>query len=705
MQEISNTARSNLVGGITPQSTGFIVKEWEGVLFKNITSTVSGRVVIEKLVNGDVTRREIVEVKVNPNNPDTFVFVENGRAVEACVQNDTANPRTLTQEILAFDNSDIVSQYITESFYTQLTQRFHEKIDKVSILTTEPTLSATDDQVVSAKRTWSILWAGLNTLATGAKNIVWSLNELYNRLVSTEPTPSSTDQEITSAKRMWTMMWWATASLVTGSKTLVGGINENYKKSLKLYQIDSTTDTFVDTPWDDIVDPYDIADSLTFLSPPNTVGDYGIVLNDATSINVYKSTDWINWTFVDSKDISHNVSFRCGRNGSLNYWRNNSWYGYTQWVDLNDYYTKGQTQTLITQNINDNYFSSFWLRIPADVEITLMTNAIARGTFDVNQFLQRKSPSDTNWIRYLWHTVGGYKNITMSAWVMAWCKLLSNVDYFLDTSEVWLWNLAPFKKDSTWATEEWDIFFENGTYYKIVGWETIDINSELHPDFASKTLLVGLSGTWNQLKKITLYVYNSPSISYLGTWDFTDGGNAGSFSLYWSSVKIRCFFWYTNWSNTSKSISDGEKTVQYTYDVWMAKSYRLNINGIYEVIAGFGDGKAEFTDVVITARIEFMSNDVVVDFVEQDYSIANYSWNITGYNRDTKRWNVVFGNIIKRNVIDFEKVRYSFTKKSGTMTFSLPNSNWNKWIISTYNFYVHNTGSATGNIGGLVVWY
>gem|GEM_PF-6243135 len=57
----------------------------------------------------------------------------------------------------------------------------------------------------------------------------------------------------------------------------------------------------------------------------------------------------------------------------------------------------------------------------------------------------------------------------------------------------------------------------------------------------------------------------------------------------------------------------------------MAKSYRLNINGIYEVIAGFGDGKAEFTDVVITARIEFMSNDVVVDFVEQDYSIANYS--------------------------------------------------------------------------------
>gem|GEM_PF-4383767 len=127
------------------------------MLFKNITSTVSGRVVIEKLVNGDVTRREIVEVKVNPNNPDTFVFVENGRAVEACVQNDTANPRTLTQEILAFDNSDIVSQYITESFYTQLTQRFHEKIDKVSILTTEPTLSATDDQVVSAKRTWSIL--------------------------------------------------------------------------------------------------------------------------------------------------------------------------------------------------------------------------------------------------------------------------------------------------------------------------------------------------------------------------------------------------------------------------------------------------------------------------------------------------------------------------------------------------------------------
>jgi hypothetical protein len=74
------------------------------------------------------------------------------------------------------------------------------------ILTSEPSSSVTDSQVVSAKRVWSMFGAALSTLATTAKTVVGAINELVSSVAAkyTKPTTGIpvSDLNLTTAQQL-----------------------------------------------------------------------------------------------------------------------------------------------------------------------------------------------------------------------------------------------------------------------------------------------------------------------------------------------------------------------------------------------------------------------------------------------------------------------------------------------------------------------
>ena len=99
----ANNIVSYLVSAISSSSTSIIVNDWS--IFP---SSFPYLLTIEQQLNGETVTREIVKVTAKSGSTLT---VE--RAVESCISDDTANPKTYSQVAHSFDANAIVSLEMT----------------------------------------------------------------------------------------------------------------------------------------------------------------------------------------------------------------------------------------------------------------------------------------------------------------------------------------------------------------------------------------------------------------------------------------------------------------------------------------------------------------------------------------------------------------------------------------------------------------
>jgi hypothetical protein len=307
MKKLSNTARSFLYWWLTPQSTVFMCREWEGDIFTEITGEKEWIVRVEHWINWVVNKREPILVT---RNWDDFSIVE--RACQECVQNDTANPRKRTTEILGFSNWDSITQYIWEDLFQDLEEKFNSldeiiednyedlndnKVDKTSIKSTEPTENSTNEELTSAQRLWLMMWYSLSDLVTYEKNLVWAINETYNRQV-----------------------WF-----------------------FKYQQIDPVNEILVPNWWDWCVNAFSLADNSGFLESPTEVWQYWLTLKNWENISLYKANSSLAWVYVKDLAVSNWFLFSEDFDNTPKYWLGWSWKEFWATIDMTQYYTKSQT--------------------------------------------------------------------------------------------------------------------------------------------------------------------------------------------------------------------------------------------------------------------------------------------------------------------------------------------------------------------------
>lgn len=99
----ANNVTSSLVSSISWSTTTIIVNDWN--IFP---STFPYMLTIEQKLNWQTVVREIVKVTARTWNTMTVV-----RAVESCVSDDTASPKTLTQVAHNFNANALVSLNMT----------------------------------------------------------------------------------------------------------------------------------------------------------------------------------------------------------------------------------------------------------------------------------------------------------------------------------------------------------------------------------------------------------------------------------------------------------------------------------------------------------------------------------------------------------------------------------------------------------------
>lgn len=132
MQKKVNNAESTLAWNLqASNTTSFIIKTWEGDSF---WTEFPLDITLEQYSWNTVVKREIIRVW----SRSWDVFNIDSRAVQACVQNDSANPKTRTQDALSFDSWDRVFVWFTEDDINFI-------IDELS--TNIPDTYATKDEV------------------------------------------------------------------------------------------------------------------------------------------------------------------------------------------------------------------------------------------------------------------------------------------------------------------------------------------------------------------------------------------------------------------------------------------------------------------------------------------------------------------------------------------------------------------------------
>lgn len=101
--ETANNVSSYLVSAISSSSTSMIVNDWW--IFPSSFPYV---LTIEQQMNGKTVVREIVKATAVSWN---IITIE--RAVEPCVSDDTANPKTISQVAHSFEANSVVSLSMT----------------------------------------------------------------------------------------------------------------------------------------------------------------------------------------------------------------------------------------------------------------------------------------------------------------------------------------------------------------------------------------------------------------------------------------------------------------------------------------------------------------------------------------------------------------------------------------------------------------
>jgi len=101
--ETANNVSSYLVSAISSNSTSVIVND--GWIFP---SSFPYMITIEQQLNGQTVTREIAKVTARSGNTLTIE-----RAVEYCVGDDTANPKTLSKVAHSFEANSVVALTMT----------------------------------------------------------------------------------------------------------------------------------------------------------------------------------------------------------------------------------------------------------------------------------------------------------------------------------------------------------------------------------------------------------------------------------------------------------------------------------------------------------------------------------------------------------------------------------------------------------------
>jgi len=160
MDNIKQTARSELIWELTSSWTNFVVKSWEWDIF-----STSWEAFLEHFENWVCTKREAVSFT---RNWDTFVITQ--RASQACVQNDSATPKTRTQESYSFEAGDIVTEYFSEKHIEQLNNEISSKADDNKVL------HKTWNETATWKKTFEEIETTWNTTIGWDTQIDWDLN-------------------------------------------------------------------------------------------------------------------------------------------------------------------------------------------------------------------------------------------------------------------------------------------------------------------------------------------------------------------------------------------------------------------------------------------------------------------------------------------------------------------------------------------------
>lgn len=119
---MSNNVVSYLVSSISSNSTTMIVND--GGIFP---STFPYLLTIEQDLNWQTVVREIVEVTAK--NWDTLSI---NRAVEPCISDDTATPKTMTQIAHAFEANSVVSLSMTAWTLKDVQDEIDDQSNRIS---------------------------------------------------------------------------------------------------------------------------------------------------------------------------------------------------------------------------------------------------------------------------------------------------------------------------------------------------------------------------------------------------------------------------------------------------------------------------------------------------------------------------------------------------------------------------------------------
>lgn len=199
-----NNAETTAKVGFWSLATTIILNDWEWDLFPASNFIITA----EKFNAADqVIKREIIEITSRTGD----VLTISARWFEACVQDETQNPKTLTSNALEFDSGDKISQYLTNldvlDTKTEIVRLENDKLDISTYEAARIAFAATstwnDDYAITVSWDTSYVnWktykvqADVNNTWTATLNINWLWAKTLKKLLDAAFTDLSTDDII-----------------------------------------------------------------------------------------------------------------------------------------------------------------------------------------------------------------------------------------------------------------------------------------------------------------------------------------------------------------------------------------------------------------------------------------------------------------------------------------------------------------------------
>jgi len=156
-----NNARTQNVWAYGASDTSITVTTWEGALFP---TSFPFKATWEHYESGVVTKREIITV-----TNIVWDLMTITRTAETCVQDDSASPKTRTNNAYSFSDWDYISQYITEDDYNAIW---------TAINTTIPATYATKAEVAE----WDLVYNASSVWTDAYQVNITNVDEYKNGL-------------------------------------------------------------------------------------------------------------------------------------------------------------------------------------------------------------------------------------------------------------------------------------------------------------------------------------------------------------------------------------------------------------------------------------------------------------------------------------------------------------------------------------------